>query len=68
MPVQPPRHRGIYLLPNLFTTAAMFAGFYAIISSIGGHYVEAALADIDGYVDACAAEVADTEPAALLGR
>ena len=31
-------------------------------------YVEAALADIDGYVDACAAEVADTEPAALLGR
>ncbi|MBN8894025.1 MAG: phosphatidylcholine/phosphatidylserine synthase [Rhodanobacter sp.] len=44
MPVQPPRHRGIYLLPNLFTTAAMFAGFYAIISSIGGHYVEAAIA------------------------
>ena len=44
MPVQPPRHRGIYLLPNLFTTAAMFAGFYAIISSIGGHYVEAAVA------------------------
>ena len=31
-------------------------------------YVEAAMADIDGYVDACAAEVADTEPAELLGR
>ena len=24
------RHRGIYLLPNLFTTANLFAGFYAI--------------------------------------
>ena len=29
------RPRGIYLLPNLFTTAAMFAGFYAIVASIG---------------------------------
>lgn len=43
-PVRPPRHRGIYLLPNLFTTGAMFAGFYAIIASIGGRYSEAALA------------------------
>jgi CDP-diacylglycerol--serine O-phosphatidyltransferase len=43
-PVRPPRHRGIYLLPNLFTTAAMFAGFYAIIASIGGRYTEAAVA------------------------
>ena len=25
------RRRGIYLLPNLFTTAALFAGFYAIV-------------------------------------
>ena len=24
------RRRGIYLLPNLFTTAALFSGFYAI--------------------------------------
>jgi CDP-diacylglycerol--serine O-phosphatidyltransferase len=39
-----PRHRGIYLLPNLFTTGAMFAGFYAIIASIGGRYTEAAVA------------------------
>ncbi|MEZ5460950.1 CDP-diacylglycerol--serine O-phosphatidyltransferase [Dokdonella sp.] len=38
------RPRGIYLLPNLFTTAAMFAGFYAIVASIGGRYSEAALA------------------------
>ena len=43
-PVPPPRHRGIYLLPNLFTTGAMFAGFYAIIASIGGRYSEAAIA------------------------
>ncbi len=28
------RHRGIYLLPNLFTTANLFAGFYAIISAM----------------------------------
>lgn len=43
-PVPPPRHRGIYLLPNLFTTGAMFAGFYAILASIGGRYGEAAVA------------------------
>lgn len=42
--VRPPRHRGIYLLPNLFTTAAMFSGFYAIVASIGGRYTEAAIA------------------------
>lgn len=40
----PKRPRGIYLLPNLFTTGALFAGFYAIIASIGGRYTEAALA------------------------
>ncbi|QDE40482.1 CDP-diacylglycerol--serine O-phosphatidyltransferase [Luteibacter pinisoli] len=39
-----PRHRGIYLLPNLFTTGAMFAGFYAIVSAIHGNYATAALA------------------------
>lgn len=38
------RGRGIYLLPNLFTTSALFAGFYAIISSIHGHYEAAAMA------------------------
>ena len=43
-PLPPPRHRGIYLLPNLFTTGAMFAGFYAILASIGGRYSEAAVA------------------------
>ena len=44
VPVRPPRHRGIYLLPNLVTTAAMFAGFYAIVASIGGRYTDAAIA------------------------
>ncbi|NCT66825.1 MAG: CDP-diacylglycerol--serine O-phosphatidyltransferase [Rhodanobacteraceae bacterium] len=39
---KPPR--GIYLLPNLFTTGAMFAGFYAIVAAIGGRYSEAAIA------------------------
>jgi len=43
-PVRTPRHRGIYLLPNLFTTGAMFAGFYAIVVSISGDYSSAAIA------------------------
>jgi CDP-diacylglycerol--serine O-phosphatidyltransferase len=33
--------RGIYLLPNLFTTGALFAGFYAIIAAISGYYTDA---------------------------
>src|SRR5471030_542405 len=37
-------HRGIYLLPNLFTTGAMFAGFYAIIAAFGGQYTDAVVA------------------------
>ena len=32
------RRRGIYLLPNLFTTAALFAGFYAIIAANQGRF------------------------------
>ena len=44
-PVTPAkRRRGIYLLPNLLTTGAMFSGFYAIIASIGGDYVSAVIA------------------------
>lgn len=38
------RHRGIYLLPNLFTTAALFAGFYAVISGMNGKFEAAAIA------------------------
>lgn len=38
------RHRGVYLLPNLFTTAALFAGFYAIIAAMHGNFDSAAIA------------------------
>lgn len=38
------RGRGIYLLPNLFTTAALFAGFYAIVSAYNENYAGAAVA------------------------
>jgi CDP-diacylglycerol--serine O-phosphatidyltransferase len=38
------RRRGIYLLPNLFTTAALFAGFYAIVAAINSHFEAAAVA------------------------
>ncbi len=36
--------RGIYLLPNLFTTGAIFAGFYAIIAAINDDFEAAAVA------------------------
>lgn len=38
------RRRGIYLLPNLFTTGALFSGFYAITSAMGGRYETAVIA------------------------
>ncbi len=38
------RRRGVYLLPNLFTSAAMFAGFYAIIAAINHDFAAAGLA------------------------
>jgi CDP-diacylglycerol--serine O-phosphatidyltransferase len=36
--------RGIYLLPNLLTTAALFAGFYAIVAAMRGYFDAAATA------------------------
>ncbi|MDE2091519.1 MAG: CDP-diacylglycerol--serine O-phosphatidyltransferase [Gammaproteobacteria bacterium] len=42
--VEGPRRRGIYLLPNLFTTAGLFAGFYAIVAAMAGHFQPAAIA------------------------
>jgi CDP-diacylglycerol--serine O-phosphatidyltransferase len=36
--------RGIYWLPNLFTLAALFAGFYGIVQAMGGRYEQAAIA------------------------
>ncbi|MEW5790460.1 MAG: CDP-diacylglycerol--serine O-phosphatidyltransferase [Pseudomonadota bacterium] len=41
-PVDQPRRRGVYVLPNLFTTASLFAGFYAVIKAIAGDYQLAA--------------------------
>jgi CDP-diacylglycerol--serine O-phosphatidyltransferase len=41
---RPRRPRGIYLLPNLFTTAALFAGFYAVLASMNDQFEKAAIA------------------------
>lgn len=38
------RHRGIYLLPNILTTAALFAGFYAIVQAMDGRFESSAVA------------------------
>jgi CDP-diacylglycerol--serine O-phosphatidyltransferase len=38
------RRRGIYVLPNLFTTAALFAGFYAIVQAMNLRFEHAAVA------------------------
>lgn len=38
------KRRGIYLLPNLFTTGALFSGFYAIVSAMNGTFDVAAIA------------------------
>ncbi len=40
------RRKGVYLLPNLLTSAALFAAFYSIISGISGKYEAAAIAII----------------------
>ena len=42
MPEQ--KRRGIYLLPNLLTTAGLFSGFFAIVSSMNGRFEAAAIA------------------------
>src|SRR6056297_216108 len=38
------RRRGVYLLPNLFTTGALFAGFYAVIAAMRGDFESAPIA------------------------
>jgi len=35
--------RGIYWLPNLFTTVALFSGFYAIVQAVSGRFEQAAI-------------------------
>ncbi|MBH9577825.1 CDP-diacylglycerol--serine O-phosphatidyltransferase [Inhella proteolytica] len=41
-PVRKPR-KGLYVLPNLFTLAALFGGFYAIVMAMNGRYENAAI-------------------------
>ena len=38
------QRRGIYLLPNLFTTAGLFAGFYSIVAAMNARFEAAAIA------------------------
>lgn len=73
MPESDPRpanqrsRRGIYLLPNLFTTGALFAGFYAIVAAINTEFTAAAIAVfvamvLDG-VDGRVARMTNTQSA-----
>tara|TARA_R110000868_G_scaffold410505_4_gene698870 strand:+ start:116404 stop:117177 length:774 start_codon:yes stop_codon:yes gene_type:complete len=59
--------KGIYILPNLFTIAGLFAGFYAIVAAMKGHYDTAAVAIfiamlLDGF-DGRVARLTGTESA-----
>jgi len=40
------RRKGIYLLPNLLTTGALFAGFYSVVAAIDGNFQAAGWAII----------------------
>ena len=46
LPLEKPRARnkGIYLLPNAFTTAALFCGFFAIVQAMNHQFETAAIA------------------------
>jgi CDP-diacylglycerol--serine O-phosphatidyltransferase len=37
------RRKGIYILPNLFTLAALFGGFYAIVMAMNGRFEQSAI-------------------------
>ena len=39
----PTRRKGIYVLPNLFTLAALFGGFYAVVMAMQGHFDQSAI-------------------------
>jgi CDP-diacylglycerol---serine O-phosphatidyltransferase len=61
------RRRGVFLLPNLFTLGALFAGFYAMIAAMNGHFDNAALAIVaagilDG-IDGRVARLTNTQSA-----
>ncbi len=44
LPGERQRPKGIYVLPSLFTTASLFAGFYAIVQAMNGNFDHAPLA------------------------
>lgn len=50
LPTKKTTHRGIYLLPNLFTLGALFAGFYAIVAATKQHFEAAAVAILLGMI------------------
>lgn len=51
--------KGVYLLPNLVTTGALFSGFYAIISAMTGAFETACIAIvIAGFLDALDGRIA----------
>ncbi|GAB2525918.1 CDP-diacylglycerol--serine O-phosphatidyltransferase [Microbulbifer agarilyticus] len=61
------RAKGVYLLPNLITTGALFSGFYAIVAGMGGKFEAAAIAIfaamiLDG-LDGRVARLTDTQSA-----
>ncbi|MDR2076354.1 MAG: CDP-diacylglycerol--serine O-phosphatidyltransferase [Desulfovibrio sp.] len=43
-PVKIPKHKSVYILPNLFTTASLFSGFLGILWAADGHYESCAIA------------------------
>ena len=42
--IEAARKRGIYILPNLFTTLNLFAGFYAIVQGMNHEFEKSAVA------------------------
>ena len=56
-------HRGTYILPNLFTTANMFCGFFGMVNSFDGHYQTAAVA----ILASCLFDILDGKVARLVG-
>jgi len=56
-------HRGTYIVPNLFTTANLFAGFFGIVNAINGRYEMAAVA----VLMSCVFDILDGKVARLTG-
>lgn len=59
------QRKGVYLLPNLFTTGALFGGFFAILAAFNGNFAHAAFAIfvaqiLDGF-DGRVARMTNTE-------